>query len=203
MQCSYACAETKRVLAARNLKQVVLQQVSYTDEGGQYDSDFEDSEAERREKALKQREQVPAFMANFDGLDDEVERVLGHRCAQPPFATAALHAPGRALCISAPQESEVTWAKWAVGLWSPVVECRDMEGVEPFPEDPWATREFHVKWKRWSYIHCSWDTRETLAQLGGYKRIHNYMKRVDEQQVCILVMCLLLSPLYIDLSNLF
>lgn len=58
-----------------------------------------------------------------------------------------------------------------------------MEGVEPFPEDPWATREFHVKWKRWSYIHCSWDTRETLAQLGGYKRVLNYIKRVDEQQV--------------------
>ena len=60
--------------------------------------------------------------------------------------------------------------------------CRDMEGVEPYPGDPWATREFHVKWKRWSYIHCSWDTRETLSQLGGYKRLVNYMKRIDEQQ---------------------
>ena len=57
-----------------------------------------------------------------------------------------------------------------------------MEGVEPIPGDHWATREFHVKWKRWSYIHCSWDTRETLSQLGGYKRLVNYMKRSDEQQ---------------------
>ncbi len=47
----------------------------------------------------------------------------------------------------------------------------------PFEEDPWATKEFYVKWKRWSYIHCSWDTRETLGQLGGYKRVMNYMKR--------------------------
>lgn len=54
-------------------------QVSYTDDGGADNSDFEDSEAERREKAMKAKEQVPAFMANFDGLDDEVERVLGHR----------------------------------------------------------------------------------------------------------------------------
>ena len=57
---------------------------------------------------------------------------------------------------------------------------REMEDVEPVPGDHWATREFHVKWRRWSYIHCSWDTRETLAQLGGYKRVLNYMKRTDE-----------------------
>ncbi|CAL8472046.1 g11588 [Coccomyxa elongata] len=111
--------------------------VSYTDDGGRENSDFEDSEAERRERAKLQKEIVPAFMSSHEGLDDEVERVLGHR---------------------------------------------DMEGVEPIPGDHWATREFHVKWKRWSYIHCSWDTRETLSQLGGYKRLVNYMKRSDEQQ---------------------
>ena len=49
--------------------------------------------------------------------------------------------------------------------------------------DAWASREFHVKWRRWSYIHCSWDTRETLSQLGGYKRVLNYMKRTDELEV--------------------
>ncbi len=62
--------------------------------------------------------------------------------------------------------------------------CRDMEGQAPIHGDLWATRQFLVKWKRWSYIHCSWDTRETLSQLGGYKRVLNYMKRVDEQVVC-------------------
>lgn len=67
--------------------------------------------------------------------------------------------------------------------------CRDMEGVEPIPGDHWATREFHVKWKRWSYIHCSWDTRETLSQLGGYKRLVNYMKRSDEQQASTTIPC--------------
>lgn len=64
--------------------------------------------------------------------------------------------------------------------------CRQMEGYEPYPEDPWATCEFHVKWKRWSYIHCSWDTRDTLSQLGGYKRVLNYMKRTDEQKARLL-----------------
>ncbi len=54
-------------------------QVSYTDEGGRENSDFEDSEAERRERAKLQKEIVPAFMSSHEGLDDEVERVLGHR----------------------------------------------------------------------------------------------------------------------------
>ena len=54
-----------------------------------------------------------------------------------------------------------------------------MEGFGPVEDDPWASKEFYVKWKRWSYIHCSWDTRETLSQLGGYKRLMNYMKRQD------------------------
>ena len=51
------------------------------------------------------------------------------------------------------------------------------------PGDPWANTEFHVKWKRYAYIQCSWDTRATLSQLGGYKRIINYMKRWDDLQV--------------------
>jgi hypothetical protein len=42
-------------------------------------SDFEDSEAERRERAAKAKDLVPAFMASHEGLDDEVERILGHR----------------------------------------------------------------------------------------------------------------------------
>eukprot|EP00884_Botryococcus_braunii_P018071 jgi/Botrbrau1/4948/Bobra.0122s0026.1 len=62
-----------------------------------------------------------------------------------------------------------------------VLNHRDIEGEEVDPLDPWATREFWVKWKRWSYIHCSWDTRLTLSQLGGYKRVLNYMKRMDER----------------------
>ena len=64
--------------------------------------------------------------------------------------------------------------------------------MEPNPEDRWASREFHVKWRRWSYIHCSWDTRETLSQLGGYKRVANYMKRTDalEARRCCCACCM-------------
>lgn len=60
---------------------------------------------------------------------------------------------------------------------------RDVEGQSPMPSDPWANCEFHIKWKRYAYIQCSWDTRATLSQLGGYKRVVNYMKRWDDLQV--------------------
>ncbi len=32
-------------------------------------------------------------------------------------------------------------------------------------------------------MHTSWETRDALAQLGGFKRVLNYMKRVDEAEV--------------------
>ena len=40
-----------------------------------------------------------------------------------------------------------------------------------------------MKWKRWSYMHTSWETREALSQLGGFKRVLNYIKRVDDAEV--------------------
>ncbi len=48
--------------------------------------------------------------------------------------------------------------------------------------DAWATREFHIKWRRWSHIHTSWERLATLGQLAGYKRVTNYIKRTDEAQ---------------------
>lgn len=63
------------------------------------------------------------------------------------------------------------------------MQCREAVDQEPVPGDPWANCEFHVKWKRYAHVHCSWDTRATLSQLGGYKRVINYMKKWDDLQV--------------------
>lgn len=63
---------------------------------------------------------MPALHEGTEELDDEVEKILGHR------------------------------------------EVGDSDR-----HDPWATREFYVKWKRWAYIHCSWENRSTLSQLKG------------------------------------
>ena len=60
--------------------------------------------------------------------------------------------------------------------------AREREGAIA-AADRWEAREFCIKWKRWSYMHTSWETREALAQLGGYKRVLNYIKRVDEAEV--------------------
>lgn len=61
--------------------------------------------------------------------------------------------------------------------------CRDNPEAEAEPGDVWASRLFLVKWKRYSYIHCSWDTRATLMQLGGWKRVQNYIKRQEDQAI--------------------
>ena len=57
---------------------------------------------------------------------------------------------------------------------------RDAEGIEFDLTDPYANKEFFVKWRHWSYIHCSWDTRDTLYQLAGFKRVKNYIKRMED-----------------------
>lgn len=62
-------------------------------------------------------------------------------------------------------------------------KCRPAEAGEEDDGDKWSGMEFWVKWKRWSYRHCSWDTLHTLSQLGGYKRVLNYCKRQDEMEV--------------------
>jgi hypothetical protein len=42
--------------------------------------------------------------------------------------------------------------------------------------DPWSHVEFHVKWRRLSFIHTSWQPLEALRDLPGFKRVLNYMK---------------------------
>lgn len=63
-----------------------------------------------------------------------------------------------------------------------VIGCRDIEDMPADPTNRWANKEFWVKWKRYSYIHCSWDTYATLHQLGGFKRVANYIRRVEERE---------------------
>ncbi len=68
--------------------------------------------------------------------------------------------------------------------------CREKEGAEAKEGDPWASREFHIKWKRYAFIHTSWETRETLSKLGGYKRITNYIKRQEKEKARPALACL-------------
>jgi hypothetical protein len=36
--------------------------------------------------------------------------------------------------------------------------------------------EFHIKWRRLSFIHTSWQPLEALRDLPGFKRVLNYIK---------------------------
>ncbi len=90
--------------------------------------------------------------------------------------------------ISRKQLADCWLAKGAGAHGSPRTGRREVEGAEEGAEaeaggDPWAAREFHIKWRRWSYIHTSWDTLATLSQLAGYKRVTNYIKRTKEAEV--------------------
>ncbi|PSC73016.1 CHROMATIN REMODELING 5 [Micractinium conductrix] len=64
-----------------------------------------------------------------------------------------------------------------------IITHRDVEGAEVPPgADPWAYREFFIKWARSSYLHCTWELRKALTPLAGYKRVLNYIKKCDEQE---------------------
>lgn len=49
------------------------------------------------------------------------------------------------------------------------------------PPRNWKKAEFLVKWKGYSHMHNSWDSYATLEQLGGFKRVTNYMKRKESE----------------------
>ncbi|KAF8073052.1 CHR5 [Scenedesmus sp. PABB004] len=126
--------------------------ISYAESGS--DSD----DAARASQA--RREPVPALDDpgtddGGQGLDDEVERVLGHRRGAGD-APALEPAPEGEPAPAAPAPAA------AAGRW---------EGVE-----------FRVKWRRYSYAHCSWERLPTLRQLAGFKRVTNYCKRVEQQE---------------------
>eukprot|EP00198_Chlamydomonas_reinhardtii_P013917 XP_001703254.1 chromodomain-helicase-DNA-binding protein [Chlamydomonas reinhardtii] len=63
-----------------------------------------------------------------------------------------------------------------------VLAHRDSDSLPQAPaNDAWSGREFLVKWKRYSYIHCSWNSRAALEHLRGFKRVLNYVKKAGRR----------------------
>lgn len=87
------------------------------------------------------------------------------------------------LCVSCTSIVRVMYIKCACHVRVTCACFRDMEDVEPDAKDAWATREFFVKWKRHSYVHCTWVTRATMSTMAGYKRVLNYIKKQTEIEV--------------------
>ena len=42
--------------------------------------------------------------------------------------------------------------------------------------------QFLIKWKNWSHLHCTWETKEGLVvqKVKGLKKLDNYIKRMEE-----------------------
>lgn len=49
-------------------------------------------------------------------------------------------------------------------------------------EDEQTEMQFLIKWKGWSYLHCTWESNNSLIteKARGLKKIDNYLKRDDE-----------------------
>lgn len=49
-------------------------------------------------------------------------------------------------------------------------------------ETDWDDMEFYIKWKGQSYLHCLWKSFSDLQNLSGFKKVLNYIKRVNEDR---------------------
>ncbi|KAG0616525.1 hypothetical protein M758_5G122400 [Ceratodon purpureus] len=54
--------------------------------------------------------------------------------------------------------------------------------TDPHAELIWEDQEFYIKWKGQSYLHCQWMLLSELAPLSGYKKVLNYMKKIEEDR---------------------
>ena len=54
--------------------------------------------------------------------------------------------------------------------------------VEDFPSEEETSTHFLIKWKGWSHLHNTWESKDTLQQqnVKGMKKLENYMKRMEE-----------------------
>lgn len=79
-----------------------------------------------------------------------------------------------------PDQLSTLWALCLLGCMICRVAAADAEAGSPpaaqAGADPWSHVEFHVKWRRLSYIHTSWQPLEALRDLPGFKRVLNYIK---------------------------
>ena len=52
----------------------------------------------------------------------------------------------------------------------------------PDPEKDDTELQYLIKWKNWSHLHCTWETKDGLhlQKVKGLKKLDNYIKRVDE-----------------------
>lgn len=61
----------------------------------------------------------------------------------------------------------------------PLVSTGRVAGI-PLKDFEAESAEFQIKWRRRSYRQASWNTLEELRSFSGYKRVTNYVKKMEE-----------------------
>ena len=186
--------------SGRRISKRELAEGESDDDDDGFDDDDEYGARAAAASARRAVDLIPAFAgepgASFplSELDDEVERVLGHRplsaealaeldaAAADEFAAAAAAAKAEAAAADAAAADAADAGLPAPPAPPPSSRAPPAAAFVPPSKggDRWACVEFRVKWRRYSYLHTSWDTRATLSQLPGFKRVLNYCKRVEE-----------------------
>ncbi|KAL2653867.1 hypothetical protein R1flu_021995 [Riccia fluitans] len=115
------------------------------------------AEAEESEDEESQRAKKRAKVSTEDGEEedgDAIEKVLWHQ----PIGIA---------------EAEADEGRKA----EPCVLDTDPNEIID-----WEKQELYIKWKGQSYLHCQWQYLSELAQLSGYKKVVNYMKKIEDER---------------------
>ncbi|XP_024375943.1 protein CHROMATIN REMODELING 5 isoform X2 [Physcomitrium patens] len=117
-------------------------------------AEVEDSEDSEDEREKKRLKVAAEELEEEEDSGDAIERVLWHQ----PIGIAEAEAAGGSRA-------------------EPFVLDTD-----PHAELNWDDQEFYIKWKGQSYLHCQWMLLSELEPLSGYKKVLNYMKKVDEDR---------------------
>jgi chromodomain-helicase-DNA-binding protein 1 len=137
--------------------------------GGGYAEDDEDDDMAGANRAPRVSQRSVAKVSYVESEDDDSEASGGGRARLEPLAAFT-----DGYSVVDEVEKVLGHREAAAGT------C-----LEGSPKDPWATREMYIKWKNFSFIHCTWETKASLADLNGFKRVLNYIKKVGgEGQPC-------------------
>ncbi|KAH9308367.1 hypothetical protein KI387_036278, partial [Taxus chinensis] len=114
-------------------------------------AESEESAGEEEERAKRR---VKISMEDVDEDDaDAIERVLWHQ-----------------------RKGMVQAARAENWQPDPVVFTTSIDG-----DLDWNETDFLIKLKGQSYLHCQWQTLADLQHLSGFKKVLNYMKKVEEE----------------------
>lgn len=115
-------------------------------------AESEESEDEEEERA-KKRVKVSIEEAEEDDAD-AIERVLWHQHRGMDQSRLAEKEQPELVVLNMPMDGELDWSEM----------------------------EFLIKWKGQSYMHCQWQSLSELQHLSGFKKVLNYMKKVEEER---------------------